>query len=407
MIERYCDAAMQKSRSFSPPLVWRQFSYLRDVSLAQSDDPPPQKLMAYNSKQLNRTNRLVNFLIASVLAFFLIALSYRIIGDTVRWYEQPEVGEFEDRRVLDSLADLLSQKSYLIDSLESQEARIRQALATAEANYAEAQESYNNWLRARNTIGSPDQDEAILSRARELDEVYQVTQAWRKKQDALNQQIAAHREENTALQQAINQAHNRAYELQRRAMRQYELKVFLIRLLFILPLLLLGIYFLLRFRGHKYWPLFLGYIIFSFYAFFIGLVPYLPWYGGYVRYSIGIVISIGLGSYAINRIRAFTERKKQELKSSSAERAKNVQVDTAEKSLNAHICPSCGKDFIQKSWSEGGKKAADALSHSAVTNFCRFCGLQLFKPCARCEFTNFAHLPFCANCGEPQQQEST
>ncbi len=183
-------------------------------------------------------------------------------------------------------------------------------------------------------------------------------------------------------------------------MRRYDLKVFLIRLLIILPILIIGIFFIIRFRRHKYWPLFLGFILFSFYSFFFGLVPYLPSYGGYVRYSVGIILSILLGVYAINKIKKFIENKKKELKLAGTERAKEVQMETAEKAFDNHICPSCGRDFLIKKWDGPvGKKEKLAIS-GVVSNYCRFCGLELFTKCKKCNYENFVHLPFCSNCGE-------
>ena len=44
------------------------------------------------------------------------------------------------------------------------------------------------------------------------------------------------------------------------------------------------------------------------------------------------------------------------------------------------------------------KEASDA--YGKVANFCRFCGLELFEKCNNCTITNFAHLPYCYNCGD-------
>ncbi len=140
--------------------------------------------------------------------------------------------------------------------------------------------------------------------------------------------------------------------------------------------------------------------MFSFYAFFFGLVPYLPSYGEYIRYTVGIILSIIFGIYAINKIKAFVEYKKNELKVSTTERAEKVQIETAEKALDNHMCPSCGKDFVVKKWDKSVNKKNKTEMYGIVTNFCRFCGLELFKKCKKCGSENYAHLPFCSNCGD-------
>ena len=88
------------------------------------------------------------------------------------------------------------------------------------------------------------------------------------------------------------------------------------------------------------------------------------------------------------------------MKVPSTERASKVQTETAEKALDNHMCPSCGKDFIVKKWDKSAGKKDKIETYGIVTNFCRFCGLELFKKCNKCNSENFAHLPFCSNCGD-------
>ena len=75
-----------------------------------------------------------------------------------------------------------------------------------------------------------------------------------------------------------------------------------------------------------------------------------------------------------------------------------MQTEVAEKALENHYCPSCGKDFIIKKW-EFPTKGKDNDVQTFVTDFCRHCGLELFCNCKTCENKNFAHLPFCSSCG--------
>ena len=355
--------------------------------------------MEFNNKRLERTSKFINIAIAVILCMFLIALSGKILGDVDDWKERPVAADFENKELIaekqEKIADLEKEMAPILEERES----IKNTLQIARSDHQNAKASFENWLAARKTVGKSSEDEEVLSRAKKLDEFYKTEQSRRRefktnksKLDDFNQKIGA-------LNTEIAKERNRAYDEVTTASRSYELKVFLIRLMFILPILLLGVYFAVRFRKHKYWPLFLGFVLFSVYAFFFGLIPYLPSYGGYVRYTVGIILSIVAGAYAINKIRAFVERKKEELKVSTTERAKGVRTETAEKALDNHMCPSCGKDFIVKKWDKSISKENKSDHFAYVTNFCRFCGLKLFKDCDNCQTTNFAHLPFCSNCG--------
>ena len=356
--------------------------------------------MEFNNKRLEKTSKLINYIIAIVLCAFLISLSGKLIDDVDQWEERPSVEQFENKELLetnqteiDSIEEKIRLKRDKIESIES-------TIQVVRSNYDDAKNSYDNWLAARTTVGSPKEDIEVRTRAKELDKFYVSKQEWEKELAAVEKEIADLNSETYQYADNIDQERNRAYELQDTAIRKYDLKVFLIRLLFILPILLLGIFFIIKFRKHKYWPLFLGFVLFSFYAFFFGLVPYLPSYGGYIRYTVGIILSILFGIYFINKIKTFIERKKAELKESTSDRAQKVRAETAEKALDNHMCPSCGKDFIVKQWDKSSGKKSKTESFGFVTNYCRFCGLELFKKCNSCGTDNFAHLPYCSNCGD-------
>ena len=360
--------------------------------------------MEFNNKKLEKTSKLINYVIAIVLCGFLISLSAKLMDDVDEWKERPTIEEFQNKELIAEKSSEIDGINREISVIAEKKQSIENTLRIAQTNYQNAKSSFDNWLEARKTIGSPTEDKEVLKRANELDEYFKTKQEWEKELAVYNNEINVLYTKINDINVILNEESTRAYEEQYKAIRKYDLKVFLIRLLFILPILLIGIFFIVKFRKHKYWPLFLGFVLFSFYAFFFGLIPYLPSYGGYIRYTVGIILSIAFGVYAINKIKAFIERKKSELKVSTTERAKKVVTETAEKALDNHMCPSCGKDFIVKRWdkssSKKDKKQAATVGLDMVTNFCRFCGLELFKDCKNCGSENFAHLPFCSNCGD-------
>lgn len=361
--------------------------------------------MKFNNKKLEKTSKLINYIIAIVLCGFLISLSGKLIDDVDEWKEKPAVEKFQNTELLEAKEVEIEIIDTKIDLKEEKKSSIENTIKVVSSNYDNAKKSFDNWLETRKTVGSPKEDKAVISRANELDEYYKTQQEWEKELLMISSEVQDLMKAKNGILDIIDKEKEQAFKEREKAIREYDFKIFLIRLLFILPILLLGIFFIIKFRKHKYWPLFLGFVLFSFYAFFFGLVPYLPSYGGYIRYSVGIILSILLGVYAINKIKTFIEHKKKELKVSTTERAKKVQTETAEKALDNHMCPSCGKDFIIKKWDKSAGKKDKTDKYGIVTNFCRFCGLELFKECKKCGSENFAHLPFCSSCGNKTTDE--
>lgn len=362
--------------------------------------------MELNSKKLERTSRIVSYSISSLLCLFLILLSNNIIDDLADTTTMPSFENFEDRSVLNNLDRDNENQNFELENLNSKRETIEKTITTARENYANEKQSFDNWLQTRKTLGSPDKDQEVIDRANKLDEYLKVEHDWRAQLNEVQIRIEAITKKQQEIYSSIDHERNEAGIKFEKELKRYELKVFLIRLLFVAPVLALGIFFFVRYRKHKFWPLYFGFSLFSVYAFFFGLVPYLPSYGGYVRYSVGIALSAGLGYYAIKRIRLYIEQKQEELKTSTQERALKVHSATAEKALENHFCPSCGKDFILKKWEFPLTKSTEAEAYKLVTSFCRHCGLELFKNCGNCGNHNFAHLPFCSSCGSAVATEN-
>lgn len=354
--------------------------------------------MELNSKKLERTSRIVYYSISTILCLFLILLSNKIIDDLDTATVRPEIENFENKVVMNDLEKKMNTFNIEVENLNTKKGTIEKTIATAKENYTNEKQSFDNWVQTRKTLGSPDKDQEVIERAKKLDEFYKIEQDWRSQLNLRQLEIDQREKKQQGIQKLIDKEKETAETKYYAELKHYDLKVFLIRLLFVAPILALGIFFFVRYRRHKFWPLYFGFTLFSLYAFFFGLVPYLPSYGGYVRYAVGIILSAGLGYYAIKSIRQFIENKQAELQVSTQERAKNVQTEVAEKALENHFCPSCGKDFIIKKW-EFPLKNIESDAYKLVTDFCRHCGLELFKNCNKCGNKNFAHLPFCSSCG--------
>ena len=354
--------------------------------------------MEFNSKKLEKTSQLLYYSISVVLCVFLILFANKIIDDLDTATVKPEVKNFINEARMSGLTEKHIALQGEIEELTNKNDLIEKTATTARGNYANEKESFENWLKTRKTLGSPGKDQEVLDRAQRLDAYYKIEQDWRLQYNARQALVEEKTKQQEQTQKLIDQETQRAEEQLQAELKRYDLKVFLVRLLFVGPILALGVFFFIRYRKHKFWPLFFGFTLFSFYAFFFGLVPYLPSYGGYIRYAVGIALSAGLGYYAIKTIRAYMERKQEELKVSTPERAKNVRLEVAEKALDNHYCPSCGKDFIRKKW-ESPLASTENDIFKFVTDFCRHCGLELFSACTTCGNKNFSHLPFCASCG--------
>ena len=168
-----------------------------------------------------------------------------------------------------------------------------------------------------------------------------------------------------------------------------ELRVFVYRLAFTLPLLLLAIYLFAQHRRKPYWPFVWGFIFFVGFAFFVELVPYLPSYGGYVRFGVGALMTLVAGSYAIRAFRGYLDRQKALEQTPSTERANALDYDLTMASLAKSACPSCERPVQLQS-----------------DNFCPHCGLTLHEACSNCGTRQIGFARFCLTCGAKDSGES-
>ena len=132
----------------------------------------------------------------------------------------------------------------------------------------------------------------------------------------------------------------------------------------------------------------LGFIYFALFAFFVELVPYLPDYGGYVRYAVGIVVTVVVGRQAIAALERYLKRQKEAEARPDVERRQELSYDTALARLAKNVCPGC-------------ERAVD-FKNTGI-DYCPHCGICLFDRCAKCEQRKSAFSRFCHACGAPAQ----
>ena len=125
------------------------------------------------------------------------------------------------------------------------------------------------------------------------------------------------------------------------ASRALELRVFAYRLALTLPLLAVAGWLFAKKRHCPYWPFVWGFIFFALFAFFVELVPYLPSYGGYVRYVVGILLTVIVGRQAIIALQRYLERQRAAEALPDNQRRENLGYDIALARMGKSVCPGC------------------------------------------------------------------
>ena len=110
--------------------------------------------MELNSKKLERTSRLIYFTISTILCFFLVLLSNRIIDDIDRLTESPMQDQFENKAVRKELDKKMEMVSIEIDNLNNKKALIEKVNTLDETLKSDEAVSFLKGLIAEwNTVG--------------------------------------------------------------------------------------------------------------------------------------------------------------------------------------------------------------------------------------------------------------
>ncbi|MDO8768379.1 MAG: zinc ribbon domain-containing protein [Burkholderiaceae bacterium] len=324
------------------------------------------------------------WVVALVFASFLIGLGGTVVDDLPKVEKKLVLADFMDRTAGEALRNAIKTSENAARDANSALEQAQLKRSAARADSAAARETFNNWLATRHVTQQAGQDPELLARTRALDTL-------KDKERAAGVAVEAQQQAALDARQATVRARSQLKELEQTAQKQLdidyrrvELRVFLYRLALTLPLLVLAGWLFVKKRKGTYWPFVWGFILFALFAFFVELVPYLPSYGGYVRYAVGIVVTVLVGRQAIVSLNRYLEKQKLAEQLPDVQRREELSYDTALTRLSKAVCPGC-------------ERAVD-LKNPDI-DFCPHCGIGLFDHCTPCNARKSAFAKFCQACG--------
>jgi len=324
------------------------------------------------------------WLLALVFAGFLIGLGGTLVGDLPQVEQQQRLEDFMDpaatatAREDQRQAQLASRQAS--DALE--QAQLRQTAAAS--SYQANRETFDNWLATRQTTQRPEQDAELIARSRALDELKAGERVAEQEVERQQQALLDAEQRADNAQRSLATLGESAQSAWLGARQQAELRVFLYRLALTLPLLAVAAWLFVRQRKSTWWPFVWGFIFFALFAFFVELVPYLPSYGGYVRYLVGILLTVLGGRYAIRALQDYRARLALKEAQPDTVRREELHYDTALARLAKGVCPGCERPVDLK---------------DPGIDFCPHCGIGLHDHCGTCQTRKSAFAHFCHACG--------
>lgn len=340
-------------------------------------------------RQPEKWFRFFLWIVAIIFAGFLIGLGSKVVADLPLITDEMTLKDFvADRPSYDRLQDELTQAQNIKQDIDHEWEQKNLELSNQQTTNANAREAFDNWLATRSVTEQSDQNPEVLKRTRELDDLKNKEQALQNELSAIEKRQLDRTQSVQSIQSKIDDMERLAQDDYDRHQKQSEFKVFMYRLLITLPLLLLAWYAFKHYRHTSAWPFVWGFGFFALFVFFVELVPYLPNYGGYVRYAVGIIMTVIVGKYAIDAMNAYLERKRNEETLSSDERQEQMDYDDAHLKIAKGICPSCERslDF-----------------NNPDLDFCPYCGIHLFTNCSGCTIRKSTFSPYCFKCGLPSR----
>lgn len=326
------------------------------------------------------------WLIALVFAGFLTGLGSAVVGDLPQVEHTLEVEQFMDPvpTAAANQTRSLADKAQAAAETAAEQAALK--LSSAQQASQSSRETFDNWVATRQATQRPDQDVELITRTRVLDKLKAAEDTAQQEVNKQDRALLDARQAAAAAEKQLDALRQPAGERLEKEMRGAELRVFGYRLALTLPLLAVAGWLFARKRKSVWWPFVWGYVFFALFAFFVELVPYLPSYGGYVRYAVGIVVTIVVGRHAVRALAKYRERQLLAEQQPETVRREELSYDSALARLSKSACPGCERPVDLK---------------NPAMDFCEHCGLGLFDHCQRCTTRKSAFARFCFKCGAP------
>lgn len=326
------------------------------------------------------------WLVAFVFAAFLIGLGGTLISNLPKVERSFVLEDFEAQPAAQQARDgiRLAQEHARVADETLAQAELK--FNVAQSNSRTAHETFSNWLSTRHATMRPDQDDELIARTKALDNLKAAERAARAAVEIQQQAALNARQAQDAAQRQLSIIQQDASKKLYAAQHKQELRVFLYRLMLTLPLLAIAGWLFAKKRKGAYWPFVWGFIFFALFAFFVELVPYLPSYGGYVRYIAGIVVTVLIGRYTIDALNRYLEKQKLAEQQPDIARREEMSYDTAIARLAKGVCPGCERSVKLDNQANG---------------YCSHCGIKLHDNCAYCQARKSAFARFCFSCGSP------
>lgn len=341
------------------------------------------------SKALRRSEKWFQrglWLVALVFAGFLIGLGGTVVGDLPKVESVRSIDDFMDSDAARAARATIAESERRIPAASDALEQARLKLQVVQSDVGNARQGFANWIATRRATARAEQDPEVITRTRALDELQARERAARAEVERQQQALLDATQAGDAARRRLNEMQEAARGDFERALRAQELRVFGYRLVLTLPLLLLAGWLFRRKRQSRWWPFVWGFILFALFSFFVDLVPYLPSYGGYVRYAVGIVLTVLIGRWAIVGLQRYLERQRAAEAQPERRRREELGYDTAQARMAKGVCPGC-------------ERAVD-LKNPEI-DFCPHCGIGLFDRCAHCGQRKSTFARFCHACGTP------